>query len=140
MDWLEEIALRDRQSIRAILTSKSVDDIASDPRLGRADRLKRLKEQIRRFRFPRLAETEDAIRAKIYDLKLHPEIRLTVPPGLEGGQLRIEFAASSHAELRQLVTKLTEATGKESLPEIFDLLAGHSIDAGTSRPGSKPRT
>ena len=124
MDWLEEIALRDRRSIEAILASKSVEDFATDPRLGRADRLKRIKEQLRRLRFPRLAETEDAIRGKIQDLKLHPEIRVTVPPGLEGGQLRIEFAAASHAELKQLATKLTEAADKGIMPEIFDLLAG----------------
>ena len=82
MDWLEEISLRDGQSIHAILTSKAIDDSATDPRLGRADRLKRIKEQIRRLRFPRLAETEDSIRAKIQELKLHPEIRMSVPPGL----------------------------------------------------------
>jgi hypothetical protein len=126
MDWLEEISLRDRQSIHAILTSKAINDSATDPRLGRADRLKRIKEQLRRLRFPRLAETEDAIRGKIHDLKLHPEIRLTVSPGLEGGQLRIELAAASHAELKQLAAKLTEAVDKGSMPEIFDLLAGHT--------------
>jgi hypothetical protein len=124
MDWLEEIALRDRQSIQAILASKSVEDFATDPRLGRADRLKRIKEQLRRLRFPRLAETEDAIRGKIQDLKLHPEIRVTVPPGLEGGLLRIEFAVASHSELKQLASKLTEAADKGSMPEIFALLAG----------------
>ena len=126
MDWLEEISLRDGQSIHAILTSKAIDDSATDPSLGRADRLKRIKEQIRRLRFPRLAETEDTIRAKIQELKLHPEIRMTVPPGLEGGQLRVEFSAANHAELKQLSTKLTEATDKASMPEIFDLLAGQT--------------
>lgn len=126
MDWLEEIALRDRLSIHAILTSKSIDDIATDPRLGRADRLKRIKEQIRRLRFPRLAETEDAIRGKIQELKVHPEIRVSVPPGLEGGQVRIEFTAASHAELKQLATKLTEAADKANMGEIFDLLAGQT--------------
>ena len=126
MDWLEEISLRDGQSIHAILTSKAIDDSATDPRLGRADRLKRIKEQIRRLRFPRLAETEDSIRAKIQELKLHPEIRMTVPPGLEGGQLRVEFSAANHAELKQLATKLIEATDKASMPEIFDLLAGQT--------------
>jgi hypothetical protein len=126
MDWLEEIALRDRQSIQAILASKAVDDSATDPRLGRPDRLKRIKEQLRRLRFPRLAETEDRIHAKIHDLKLHPEIRLSVPPGLEGGQLRVEFTAASHDELRELAARLQEATEKAGMPEIFALLAGQS--------------
>ena len=126
MDWLEEIALRDRQSIHAILTSKSIDDSATDPRLGRADRLKRIKEQIRRLRFPRLAETEDAIRAKIHDLKLHPEIRLTVPPGLEGGQIRVEFSAANHEELRQLAARLKAAAESKRTAEIFALLSGRA--------------
>jgi len=126
MDWLEEIALRDRQSIGAILASRTIDDIGTDPRLGRADRLKRIKEELRRLRFPRLAKTEDAIRSRIDDLKLHPEIRLTVPPGLEGGQLRIEFAATSQAELKQRAAKLAQAADQVSVAEIFGLLAGLS--------------
>ena len=126
IDWLEEVALRDGVQIHAVLTSKAINDIETDPRLGRADRLKRIKEQVRRLRFPRLAETEDAIRAKIQELKLHPAIRLTVPAGLEGGQVRVELVAASQNELRQLAMKLSEATEKASMPEIFALLAGHS--------------
>ena len=55
MDWSEEIALRDGIAIAAIIASKAIDDIATDPRLGRADKVKRIKESLRRLRFPRLA-------------------------------------------------------------------------------------
>jgi hypothetical protein len=124
MDWLEEIAVRDHAKIQQILTSKIITDIESDPRLGRADKLKRIKEQIRRIRFPRLAETEDAIRARIQELKLHPGISVTVPPGLEGGKLNIAFQSSSHEELLKQIAKLAEAAEKKSITEIFDLLGG----------------
>jgi len=124
MDWLEEISLRDGLQVRQILGNGSVFDVESDPRLGRADKLKRIKEQIRRRRFPRLAQTEDSIRARIQELKLQPEIRLTVPAGLEGGRLRIEFDAASQDELQRLIAKLVDATGKEAVREIFGLLAG----------------
>jgi hypothetical protein len=124
MDWLEEIALRDRSRVCDVLDSKVITDIKTDPRLGRADKLRRIKEQLRRSRFPRLAETEDAIRARIQALKLHPEIRLTVPPGLEEGRLRVEFSATNHEELKRLLAKLTEAKENSILPEIFDLLSG----------------
>ena len=60
MDWLEEIRLRDQSKIREILASKPITDVESDSRLGRADKLKRIKEEIRRLRFPRLAQTEDS--------------------------------------------------------------------------------
>jgi hypothetical protein len=126
LDWLEEVALRDQVAIHEILASKTIDDIATDPRLGRADRLKKIKEQIRRLRYPRLAETEDALRGKIQELKLHPEIRLSLPPGLEGGQIRVEFSAANHDELRRLANKLQVAAEHQVVPEIFQLLSGQS--------------
>jgi hypothetical protein len=125
MDWLEEIALRDCVTIHSILASKTIADIETDPRLGRADRLKRIKEQIRRLRFPRLADTEDMIRAKIQGLKLHPDIRLSVPAGLEGGRVRVEFAAANRDDVKRLADKLSAATQNKLMVDIFNLLAGN---------------
>ena len=124
MDWLEEITLRDQSKIQELLTGKVIKDIESDPRLGRADKLKRIKQQVRRLRFPRLAHVEDLIRARIQELKLHPEIKVTVPVGLEGGSLRVEFAAANQDELKRQIAKLTEAAEKDSIAKIFALLAG----------------
>jgi len=124
MDWLEEIALRDQSEIHALLRGKVITEIESDPRFGRADKLKRIKEQVRRVRFPRLAQTEDSIRARIQELKLHPEIKITVPPGLEGGSLRVELSASNREQLKNQVAKLAEAANSDALGEVFGLLAG----------------
>jgi len=128
MDWLEEIALRDQSTIAEILAKKPIVDIESDPRLGRADKLKRVKEELRRLRFPRLTQIEDSIRVRIQELKLHPEIRLTVPPGLEGGKLRVELSASTTEELKKLTVKLADATDANSMGEIFALLAGEAVE------------
>lgn len=128
MDWLEEIALRDQSAIAEILARKPIVDIESDPRLGRSDKIKRVKEELRRLRFPRLAQIEDSIRVRIQELKLHPEIRLTVPQGLEGGKLRVEFSASTAEELKKLTVKLAEATDANSIREIFALLAGETVE------------
>lgn len=132
MDWLEEIALREQLTIEEILASKPVVDSASDPRLGRADKVKRIKEEIRRRRFPRLAQTEDAIRARIHELKLYPDIRLRVPWGLEGGKLEVELSASSHDEFKRLVIKLADTVTDHRVREIFALLAGHGVETPSS--------
>ena len=126
MDWLEEVALRDPPSIHEILSGPDIHRIETDPRLGRADKLKRIKEQIRRLRFPRLVETEDAIRARIQALGLHPAIRLSVPTGLEGGKLHVEFNAASPDELKKLSAKLADAADKAQVKEIFAFLIGQS--------------
>jgi hypothetical protein len=124
MDWLEEISLRDRSVIRDILVSGGSAAIAGDPRLGRADRVKRIKERIRRLRFPRLSALEDRLQARIRELKLQPQIKLSVPSGLEGGRLRFEFHAASLPEFQELVTKLAGAAQNPWMSEIFTLLNG----------------
>jgi hypothetical protein len=66
-------------------------------------------------------------------LKLHPEIRLTVPPGLEGGRLRVELSASTPEELKKLSVRLAEAADTTTVQEIFALMAGETVE---SRPKS----
>jgi hypothetical protein len=124
MDWSEEIALRDGVSIAVIFAGKGVDDIATDPRLGRADKVKRIKEFLRRLRFPRLARTEDEIHSKIRAFKLQPEILVTVPPGLEGGRLQIEFRVTNQQDFKRLASKLAAVAESSLTSEIFKLLAG----------------
>jgi hypothetical protein len=126
MDWLEEIALRDHVPIEQILTAKPIGDASTDPRLGRADKVKRIKEQLRRRRYPRLARTEDEIRNRINELKLQPEIHLSVPAGLEGGCLSIDFKVGSAAELETLLTRLSQAVTMPAMAEIFELLSGNA--------------
>lgn len=132
MDWLEEVASRDRTPIAAILAHQTIESIATDPRLGRADKFKRIKEQVRRLRFPRLARIEDEIRDKIQALKLPPAIRLSVPAGLEGGRLEMEFSAASGEEFARLSAQLNEAAAKEETRAIFDLLAGSDCEENQS--------
>jgi hypothetical protein len=107
-----------------IFAGKVIDDIATDPRLGRADKVKKIKESLRRWRFPRLAQAEDEIYSKIRALKLQPEIRLTVPPGLEGGRMQIEFTVTNQPDFKRLAEKLATAAETSSTYEIFSLLGG----------------
>ena len=124
MDWSEEIALRDGVAVAAIFDGNGIDDIATDPRLGRADKVKRIKELLRRLRFPRLARTEDEIQSKIRAFKLQPEIRVTVPPGLEGGRLQIEFSVTNQQDFKRLADKIVAVANSSLTGEIFTLLGG----------------
>jgi len=130
MDWLEEISLRDGIAIRTILENGTIGEALSHPRLGRADKIKRIKDQMRRLRFPRLSQTEDAITALIRDLKVQSQIKLFVPPGLEGGAVRVEFTAGSQEEFKDLARKLAEVASEDSMRDIFSLLRGESVPSG----------
>jgi hypothetical protein len=126
LDWLEEIALRDGVGLCEVLKGESFVNTLSDPRLGRNDKLKRVKEELRRLRFPRLSRIEDEIQRKIRKLKLGPRIRMTVPPSLEGGVLTVQVRATSYEELKRSVVELGQALESESVNEIFALLRGEA--------------
>jgi hypothetical protein len=120
LDWLEEIALRDSVGIAALL--KTLSATTDDPRLGRNDKLKRLKDEIRRLRFPRLARVEDEIQRRVRELKLAKGVSLTVPVGLEGGSVTVKIEAGSADEMRTLVRSLAGAVESGPMNEIFTLL------------------
>ena len=124
MDWLEDIALRDDSNISAILKRPALCSIRTDPRLGRADKLRRIKEQLRRWRFPRLAALEESIRVKVQALKLPAEIHLSVPPGLEGGRVHVTLSAGSQGEFEKLTHRLSDAASSGIIAEIFESLSG----------------
>lgn len=127
IDWTEEISLRDRIEVSAILRGDSISRILSDPRLGRNDKLKRIKEQVRRLRFPRLTQLEREIQERVRALKLGPQIQVTVPPGLEGGVLTVQIKSRDYQELKSLVEELGRVVEADALKEIFDFLGGERV-------------
>lgn len=124
LDWLEEIALRDGGAIAEILAREEFARIASDPRLGRNDKLKRLKDEIRRLRYPRLARIEDGIQRRVREMKLDPRLSLTVPAGLEGGGVTVNIRATACDDLERLAAQLVRAAETDAMKEIFSLLRG----------------
>ena len=124
LDWLEEISLRDGVGFSQILGSEAITGIRSDPRLGRNDKLKRIKGEVRRLRFPRLAKVEGEIQRRIRAMKPGPGVRIEVPLNLEGGTVNVEMRASSHEELRRLAGELHQLLEQPEMKEIFDLLTG----------------
>jgi hypothetical protein len=124
LDWLEEISVRDGVGVALILSREDLSRVASDPRLGRSDRLKRLKEEVRRLRFPRLARIEDEIRRRVRAMKLDPKILLAVPAGLEGGAVTIQMKAAGYDELKRLSAEVARVVEDDGMKEIFALLRG----------------
>jgi hypothetical protein len=127
IEWLEEISLRDHVAITDALAIGPIAKIATDPRLGRADKLRQIKHQIRRLRFPRLSSIEDSIQARIRELQLKAPVRVSVPAGLEGAKLHVEFEASTQEEFLSAVRQLAEVTHHSSLDKIFALLRGDTL-------------
>lgn len=126
LEWLEEIELRDGLSPREVLCREPLVQISSDPRLSRSDKLKRIKDEVRRLRFPRLSRMEEAIHSAIREMKLNPGIQVMVPPALEGGSVTVQLKSSSYEELKRMAVELERALESESARTLFSLLRGEA--------------
>lgn len=123
LDWAIEISLRDDMSIAAIVGADAIGLVVSDTHLGRNDRLKHVKESLRRLRYPRLTRLEGEVRKRLRTLRMDPRITFSVAPGLEGG-VKVEFSAHCPENLEQLALAVAALAREENTREVFDLLAG----------------
>jgi hypothetical protein len=121
LEMLEEIALRDRASVAAVLARHEIRRILNGT--GSAPgRARALLDQLRAFRFPRLKRTADRLTAAIAALGLPRGVAVVLPRALGSDELRIEISAHGGAKLDRLLEAL--ANKRAGLRRIADLLGG----------------
>ncbi len=121
LELLDEIALRDRESIAGVLARNEIRRILEGT--GSAPgRAQSLVEQLRVACFPRLKRTIDRLRTEIAALALPPGIRVVLPVDLSSDELRIEIRASGGAELERLIGAIDRHAA--GLRRIAEMLGG----------------
>jgi hypothetical protein len=121
MTWLEEISARDQTTPAAILSTTDARGILA-ARLGRADKLKRVKAWLRARRYPRLAAIEKALETEVQALGLGDGVRVRFPLGLDGNEVTVEVCARGPDALRGAVERLGRAVSAGGFDRVFQLL------------------
>lgn len=119
--WADDIGARDASTLADVFGHDDIRRVMARP-LGRADRLKAVKDALRRRRFPQLLAQEEKLAALADKLALPRGVRLTWPDMLEGDSLRIEFAATDPATLAALARAVAEAAARPECAAMFALL------------------
>jgi hypothetical protein len=121
LEMLEEIAVRDRATVAAVLARGEIrrilDGTGSAPGRARA-----LLDQLRAIRFPRLKRTADRLAAEIAALGLPRGITVVLPHDLGSDELRIEISANGGAQLDLLLEAILNK--RAGLRRIAGLLGG----------------
>lgn len=120
-DWAEEIAGRDRLTLRDVLVAQPVA-VARARALGRNDKLTAIKSALRRLRFPQLAAVEDRLGVLIRSMQLPHHVRVALPPHLEGDQVRIEITVASADAWHAAAAALLAAADSPACSELFAVL------------------
>jgi hypothetical protein len=123
---LEEIALRERITIAAIIVSDEIRSII-DGAGSAPGRARDLLDMLRAKRFPRLHRMTTRLVNEIAALGLPGGIRVVLPKDLASDEVRIEICARGGAEMLRLIDAVANA--RAGLGRIADLNgATDSID------------
>jgi hypothetical protein len=120
LDWLEEITARDGGAVRELLTRTEIHQPLQST-VSRNDKLKAVKEALRRIRYPRLSRLEEDLRVAVKALDLGNRIQVSFPPTLEGEEITVELKARNPQELTDNLRRLQRRVEDGSLLRLFAL-------------------
>ena len=121
LDWLEEIVARDSVTVRDVLGRAELQQPFGS-KLSRNDKLRGVKDALRKIRYPRLSQLEDDLRGAIKALDLGNRVRVSFPPALEGNEVTLEIKVRNVQEVRDGLTQMQQKLEDGSLQRVFDLL------------------
>ena len=133
-EWATDIATRDAISLAQVLDHDTLRG-ARRRAHARSEKLKLVKNALRRLRFPQLTAAEASLGAHVRALHLPPAVRVEFPELLEGDDVRISFAARSTEDWAAIAHALLAAAANPRCTALFATLA-EPMDA--SRAGNAP--
>ncbi len=119
MGICRDLARRDKMSIREILDRPPLRSLieAADGDIG--ERTRRLRQQLRKMRYPDLSAAEAEFQRCIKSLALGQGIRLVPPPFFEGNAYQMTLILSSIDDLHRHLTTLAAKASSSHLHRLF---------------------
>ncbi len=119
---LNDISKLTDMSIINILQKKEVQDILNNQQLTPPVKINRLKDFLKKLRYPEYTRIEQEFANIKKELKLPPNISLHPPAFFEGNKYTMELKFTSQREFKQLVGLLNDIIKKNKIKKIESLL------------------
>ncbi len=119
---LEEIALQRDQPIESFMVELKLRTRALDEAIPPQERLRLIREVVRRARYPTLARMERRAEELVDKLQLTPHVSVRPPEGFEGDAYEARFTFGSPEDLKRIGRRLLEAADDPSAGELRSLL------------------
>jgi hypothetical protein len=103
---LEEIAVRESQSIAEILERAVLRRILNSPGSG-PGRARAMLDELRTLRYPRLKRAAKRLADQVTAMKLPPSVKILLPRDLASDEVRIQIVTHGSAEMEEALECLT---------------------------------
>ena len=121
LDWFEEIAARDEQTVADILERRELRSARATPG-SRRDKLKAVKTVLRKIRYPRLTRLEENVRQAVKALDLGRAGQVSFPPDFEGDEVTLTLTVRNVHEFRDVLSQLQQRLDDGRFQHVFDAL------------------
>lgn len=120
LDWIEEILAREDGTVRELLSRVETHQ-PLHAKLSRNDKLKAIKDALRKIRYPHLSRLEEEVHLAVKALDLGNRIQVSFPPSFEGEEITVELKARNLQELTDNLHRLQQRVEDGSLQRLFEL-------------------
>ncbi len=121
LDWFEEIAAREEQTVADILGRQELRSARATPG-SRHDKLKAVKATLRTIRYPRLTRLEENVRQAVKALDLGRTGKVSFPPDFEGDEVTLTLTVRNVHALRDVLSQLQQRLDDGRFQRMFDAL------------------
>jgi len=110
------------QSYTQILENIEIQDVLSDNKITLPRKIDRIKEILRKIRYPIFTEVNEKFQTLKKQLNLPPNIMLRPPPFFEGEKYTIEFKFKNQSEYKKVVEILNSIADQNQFDNLENLV------------------
>ena len=104
-ELLRDIARRENTTPEKVIARAEIRELLKIT-LPRNQRITRIKQQLRKWRYPRLTEAQDNFARAVANLKLPSNIRIAPPQNFEGDYINLQLQIRNEKELLAAIETL----------------------------------
>ena len=120
IQFLKEIAARDKISLRDASFQLNLWQILGDGSTDAAAKLRQIREKLYSARFPELSKKYTRVQQAIQSLKLGKGIKFTPPENFEHPSYTLSFQSDSPEDFLAKVSRISQCAKGDAFKEIFD--------------------
>ena len=119
MIMLEEICQKDKVSVKDLVDSAEIQEILKNEKLSVSQRTSRIRNILKRKRFPRLSSLEASLSRRIKNLALPKGMLIRPPEFFEEEEFSLELKIKNREDLKRMSRKLLDISEKEEISDLF---------------------
>lgn len=106
LEMILDISKLDRCSVAELIGHEKIAAVLNNEEISVPQRVQKLRQMLKKMRYPSLSRAEESFTEMLKSLKLHPRLQLQPPRFFEGKTYRLNLSFDSCDQLRRLQAEL----------------------------------